>query len=214
MTCLWIRCLAVACLLGLSGQALGATRAAACSTETGAMTPIGFLRSHDARAEEILAPAPDDSLSADLREQIKAHINTAFDFAELSRLALGDHWSERSPAERAEFVAVFSNIIREGNFDTFLNYYRKGTIDYRGEEISGTRATVDAVVPLDQGDEIELVYKLHQVHGRWRVYDLVIDDASSADGHCRRHARYLKKHTYDELIQALRNQLERLSNRD
>ena len=213
MICSQSRRVGLACLLGIVSQAVATSEGPSCSTAADAMTPIGFLRAHDARAEEILAVAPDDTLSGPLREQIKDHINNAFDFAELSRLALGDHWNERTPAERAEFVAVFSDIIREGNFDTFLNYYRKGTIAYQGEEISGAQASVSAVVPLDQADEIGLVYKLHRVNGSWRVFDLVIDDASSADGHRRRHARYLKKHTYDELIQALRNQLERLSSR-
>ena len=60
--------------------------------------PIAFLKGHDAEVQAILAEAPADSLPPALREEIKKHINAAFDFRELSRLALGDYWEERSPA--------------------------------------------------------------------------------------------------------------------
>ena len=58
--------------------------------------PIAFLKGHDAEVQAILAEAPADSLPPAVREEIKQHINAAFDFRELSRLALGDHWEERS----------------------------------------------------------------------------------------------------------------------
>ena len=51
--------------------------------------PIAFLKSHDAEVQAILAEAPTDSLPPAVREEIKKHINAAFDFRELSRLALG-----------------------------------------------------------------------------------------------------------------------------
>ena len=54
--------------------------------------PIAFLKSHDAEVQAILAEAPADSLPPAEREEIKKHINAAFDFRELSRLALGDYW--------------------------------------------------------------------------------------------------------------------------
>ena len=66
---------------------------ALCATAVGATAedddPIAFLKSHDAEVQAILAEAPTDSLPPAVREEIKKHINAAFDFRELSRLALG-----------------------------------------------------------------------------------------------------------------------------
>ena len=171
--------------------------------------PIAFLKGHDAEVQAILAEAPADSLPPAEREEIKKHINAAFDFRELSRLALGDYWEERSPAERDHFAETFSSIIREQNFASFFRYYREGEIRYESAEVQGDAAVVQAVAPV-RDEQIEIVYKLHQVEGLWRIYDLVIDGVSTAEGNRRRYARYIEKNGYEQLIVQLDKQLARL----
>ena len=171
--------------------------------------PIAFLKSHDAEVQAILTEAPADSLPPAEREEIKKHINAAFDFRELSRLALGDHWEERSPAERDHFAETFSSIIREQNFASFSRYYREGEIRYESAEVQGDAAVVQAVAPV-RDEQIEIEYKLHRVEGLWRIYDLVIDGISTAEGNRRRYARYIEKNGYEQLIVQLDKQLARL----
>ena len=171
--------------------------------------PIAFLKSHDAEVQAILAEAPTDSLPPAVREEIKKHINAAFDFRELSRLALGEYWEERTPAERDHFSATFSNIIREQNFDSFSRYYREGEIRYESAEVQEDTSVVQALVPV-RDEQIEIEYKLHRVEGVWRIYDLVIDGVSTAEGNRRRYARYIEKNGYEKLIAQLEKQLARL----
>ena len=192
--------------------AVGPSRAAsepASSAAPSNPAPIAFLQDRDARAQKLLAQSPNDSLSAQLRARIKEHINEVFDFAELSRLALGDHWEERSSAERTHFVETFSAIIQEQNFDNFLRYYREGRIDYQSEAIEADKATVKAQIPLKR-EKIQIEYLLRIVDGQWRIYDLVIDGVSTAEGNRRRYARYIEKNTYGKLIEQLDKQLARL----
>ncbi len=207
--------------LGLGGLFLFSTLSVARAQENAVTTadeasssPTAFLQAHDARAQDILAQAPGDSLSAKLRQQFKDHINAAFDFKKLSRLSLGSHWKERSADERTEFTRVFSGIIAVKNFDAFLSYYRKGDIAYQEETLQGSQATVKALVPTEKGEKVEVVYYLHLVEDRWRVYDLAIDGASTADGNKRQYARYIKKRSYEELIQRLHQQLDRLTSKN
>ncbi len=184
----------------------------AAPNETAVVAPvdaISFLKQHDAEVQAILAEATADTLPLALRENIKGHINAAFDFPELSRLALGAHWQERTPEDRDHFIRTFSGIIEEQNFDSFLRYYREGKITYESAERDGDATIVVAIVPL-QRDEIEIVYKLHQVQKAWRVYDIVIDGVSTAEGNRRRYARYIEKKGYEKLIAQLDKQLARL----
>ncbi len=193
-------------LLSASPPALSASEAAP-SKEVDA--PIAFLLNHDAEVKGILEQTPQDSLAAEQRNLIKKSINSAFDFAELSRLALGKHWQERTAEERTHFVSTFSGIVEEQNFDSFLRYYREGSIDYKSQEINGDKATVIASIPLER-ERVEIVYDLHRVGDHWRIYDLSIDGASTAEGNRRRYARYIEKNSYDKLIQQLDKQLKRL----
>ena len=182
-----------------------------CATVVTAETatgPIAFLKSHDAVVQSVLVAAP-DTLPEAVREKIKDHINAAFDFPELSRLALGGHWEQRTTGERAHFTKTFSGIIREQNFDSFLRYYREGKITYQSEEVENGNAVVTAAVPLER-EQVEIVYKMHLVEKAWRVYDLVIDGVSTAEGNRRRYARYIEKKGYERLIAQLDKQLDRL----
>ena len=184
----------------------------AAPKETAVVAPvdaISFLKQHDAEVQAILAEATADTIPPALRENIKGHINAAFDFPELSRLALGTHWQERTPEDRDHFIQTFSGIIEEQNFDSFVQYYREGKITYESAELDGDATVVVAKVPL-QREEIEIVYKLHQVQKAWRVYDLVIDGVSTAEGNRRRYARYIEKKGYEKLIAQLDKQLARL----
>lgn len=186
--------------------------AALCAAAAGATTeddPIAFLKGHDAQVQAILAAAPADSLPPAVREKIKEHINAAFDFRELSRRTLGEYWAVRSPAERDHFAATFSSIIREQNFASFSRYYRQGEIRYESAQMQGDAAIVHALAPV-RDEQIEIEYKLHRVEGLWRIYDLVIDGVSTAEGNRRRYARYIENNGYDKLIVQLDKQLARL----
>lgn len=171
--------------------------------------PTEFLRARDAEIQRLLAEAPGDSIPGPLRAKLKEQINAAFDFRELSRLALGTYWEGRAEAEREHFVRTFSGIVQERNFDSFVRYYREGRFNYREEKVEGTKAEVRAAVPLKK-EEVSVTYRLHVVNGQWRVYDLVIDDVSTAEGNRRQYARYLEKNPYEKLIDQLDRQLARL----
>lgn len=177
--------------------------------ETAAQTPTAFLQMHDQQVKALLKDAPTDSLSPTLQDSLKERINSAFDFRELSRLALGAYWQERTPQEQAHFVSTFSGIIREQNFDSFLRYYRESNISYVAEEIEGDKATVTASIPLER-ETVTISYGLHKRENQWRVYDLTIDGASTADGNRRRYERYIQKKSYEQLIGQLEKQLTRL----
>ena len=171
---------------------------------------IAFLRAQDEAVRGILASSPSDSLPPENRRQVKERINLAFDFVELARLSLGDHWDGRSEAERTEFVDTFRRIVEERNFDSFVRYYREGGIEYLGEQIEDGRATVEATAPVRR-ERVPITYHLHRVDGGWRIYDLAIDGAGTAAGNRRQYARYIERHSFGKLLQRLKSQLESLS---
>ena len=173
-------------------------------------SPMRALLARDQSVKTILDSMGSDSLSADVRQQIKDHINATFDFTELSKLSLGSHWDERSAPEKEHFISVFGGIIQEQNFEGFLRYDRESQIDYQNEQIDSTKATVKALVPL-KAEQVEITYHLHSVDGEWKAYDLLIDGSSTAAGHRRRHVRYIRKYSYARLVEQLQKQLSRLT---
>src|SRR5436189_5583692 len=71
------------------------------------------------------APATDH-----VHESIDAVLKVAnelFDFAELSRRSLATHWAARTPAERQEFIALFTDLL-ENSYITTIEEYTGETI--------------------------------------------------------------------------------------
>ncbi len=180
-------------------------------------TATDFLQDHDERVREIVLAHP-DSLSSEDRSRVQALINEAFDFRELARLSLGDHWQERTGEERDEFVRIFRGIIERQNFDLFVRYHREGRITYTSEERDEEgRAVVRAEVPLKQETK-QIAYFLHRPgpaggEGAWRIYDLAVDGAGTAEANRRSYTRYIGRRSYPELLDALRRKLDRLEGR-
>ena len=171
-------------------------------------SPIATLRAHDDKVRELLEDQG-DSLKIVVRDSVKLRINSIFDFKELSRLALGNHWESITQQEKERFTDIFGSIIREQNFDTFLNYYRESKLNYDEENIEGKTAIVNASVPLKRGS-VSIAYSMHVVNQKWRIYDVAVDSVSTAEGNRRRYERYIKKHSYEKLILQLEKQLARL----
>lgn len=194
-------------LVILSVASVGAAAAQAATAPV--PSPTEFLRARDGAIQQILAEAPTGALPAPLRARLKEQINAAFDFRELSRLALGTYWASRSEKEREHFVRTFTGIIQERNFDSFVRYYREGRFNYTGETVDGTRAEVRATVPLKK-ERVNIAYRLRVVDGQWKVYDLVIDEVSTAEGNRRTYARFIEKNSYEKLVEQLDKQLQRL----
>jgi phospholipid transport system substrate-binding protein len=176
-------------------------------------SPLRYLTVHASGVQKLLARSPGDTLPPRLREPVSEMINAAFDFHELSRLTLGAHWIERTPEERAEFVSVYRGIVEKRNFDSFVKFYREGNIQYLTEEVSADKASVDAQIPVNR-ELVDITYRLHRIDDRWRIYDLVIDDVSTAEGNRKMYSRYLAKHSYAELVDRLKVQLARLGRQD
>src|ERR1700691_1620985 len=99
-----------------------------------------------------------------------------FDFAEMSRLAMGKSWRSLSADQRKRFIPVFTSFLE----DAYLNKVQ----NYSGQEIQITSAHVSdkdyAQVSghiVQQGSEpIELGFSLKREGGAWKIYDVAVEN--------------------------------------
>ena len=115
--------------------------------------------------------------STDKHTEIRKIARELFDFEEVTRRTLSRHWAARTPEERAEFVALFTEMLERAYINR-VEAYAGENITYLGEAIDANYATVRSKILTDRRSEITLDYRLHLRDGRWRVYDLQIDGVS------------------------------------
>jgi phospholipid transport system substrate-binding protein len=145
----------------------------------------------------------------DGRDQRRAEIRRVaaelFDFDEISRRVLSRFWTERSPEEQAEFVALFTGVL-ERTYIGRIEAYSGEKIIYVGEVIDGPFATVRSKVVTRRRTETPLDYKLHLRDGRWKVYDILIDHVSFVATYRSEFTRILQREDYTGLLERLRKE--------
>ena len=174
-----------------------------------AMGPRETVESSVGRVFSLLQAAdPVKSESAtrqaqDRGTQIRKLARELFDFEEVTRRTLSRHWAARSADERAEFVALFTDLL-ERAYVTRVEAYAGETITYLGEAVDAGYATVRSKILTDRRSEIALDYRLHLREGRWRVYDLQIDGVSFVSTYRSQFDRIIQAESYSALLERMR----------
>src|SRR5881397_2438406 len=100
--------------------------------------PTDQVRSSVDHVIKIVRSQPDGPAR---RAEIRRIANRLFDFEETAKRALGPHWQQRTPAEREEFVRLFSDLL-EAAYVGKIDLYQGEKIAYVGETVDGDQATV------------------------------------------------------------------------
>jgi phospholipid transport system substrate-binding protein len=126
-----------------------------------------------------------------------------FDFRELSQRALARHWHARTPAERDEFVELFSDLLERSYIGKIEMYSGGERIQYTTETVEGDQATVRTRIVTKSGTEIPVDYRLHRLGDSWLVYDVTIEGVSLVANYRAQFNRIIQGSSYTGLVAKL-----------
>ena len=165
------------------------------TVETAVGRVIGLVQDSEA--------AKSESVAADRRTEIRKLARQLFDFEEVTRRTLSRHWAARSTEERAEFVALFTDLL-ERSYISRVEAYAGETVTYSGEAVEAGYATVRSKILAGLRNDITLDYRMHLREGRWRVYDLQIDGVSFVATYRSQFDRIIQAESYGALLERMR----------
>ncbi len=137
------------------------------------------------------------------RTAVRQAANRLFDFEETAKRALGPHWQQRTPAEREEFVRLFSDLL-EAAYVGKIDLYQGEKITYVGETMDDDQATVKTRIVTKQGNEVPVDYRLSREKDRWRVYDVIIEGVSLVANYRTQFNKIIQTFSYDDLVKRMR----------
>ena len=100
---------------------------------------------------------------------------------------------------------VFRQLIRNSSVRK-LDVYKADRVEYDPPTFRGPLATV-RMVAHKKDSSMEVEYRLHPVNGEWRIYDLVVDDVSTARNYRDGFYRKLAKTSFADMMVELRGKL-------
>jgi phospholipid transport system substrate-binding protein len=141
--------------------------------------------------------------TAERRADIRKVAENLFDFQEMSRRSLGPTWDTVSPAEKQEFIRLFTNLIANSYMGK-IEQYTGEPIRYESEQVDGSEASVLSRVVTPKGAEIGIEYRLFRGEDRWAVYDVRVDGISLVNSYKAQFNRLLQRGSFAELLKQLR----------
>lgn len=141
--------------------------------------------------------------TAERRADIRKVAESLFDFQEMSRRALGPAWDTVSPAEKDEFVRLFTSLIANAYMGK-IEQYTGEPITYEAERVDGDEASVRSRVVTPKGSEVGIEYRLYRTADRWAVYDINVDGISLVGSYKAQFNRLLQRGSFAELLKQLR----------
>jgi phospholipid transport system substrate-binding protein len=143
-------------------------------------------------------------LTAEQREEIRRVAVQLFDFDEMARRTLAQHWNARSPAERTEFVRLFIDLL-EQSYLTAIGNHPVTDVTFHGESINGTQARVRSRVVTARRAEILVDYHLLLLNGEgWQVYDVLADGVSVVSSYRSQFNAIIRATSFGQLLEHLR----------
>ena len=214
--------------LNLRTAALGALLLFPLAGSAGAQAPMQVsVSSDDATAsvkaiiDQSIVVFKDQQISAPDREKkLRGIAESHFDFAEMSKSAIGYHWKTLTPAQQSEFVPLFTTFIE----DAYLSRIESYSVEKINQQIQSSMiqfikqttdgpdyATVYSTVVLqDRKNPIAVNYLMRHDGNEWKIYDITIDAISVIANYRNQFNRVLNNDGYDKLVSLLRQKIQGL----
>jgi phospholipid transport system substrate-binding protein len=141
------------------------------------------------------------------RTAVRKIANDIFDFNETARRSLGRHWQARTPAERDEFVQLFSDLL-ERSYISKVELYGGEKIQYLGDTIDSDQAKVQTKLLTKGGSDIPIEYRMSRKGDRWLVYDVIIEGVSLVANYRTQFNKIIQTSSYQELVKKMKTKQE------
>src|SRR3972149_2509557 len=159
-------------------------------------------------ADKVLLILQDPRLKAadkkkERRDQLRQVISVRFDFNEMAKSSLGQHWQRRSAEEQRQFVQLFTDLLERSYADQ-IESFNGEKILYGRENQDRDHAEVNTRVVSNKGEEFSVNYKLYSAEREWKVYDVVIENISLVNNYRSQFNRVITHDSYEELVRRMK----------
>lgn len=149
----------------------------------------------------------DPNKKAAQRDKIWEIARPMFAFDIISRRAVGKPWKKFSEDEKNRFTDVFAQFLGSSYIDKMQGEYHNEKILFGDELIKGSKALVRTKL-MRESLAIAIDYKLKQIDGSWKIYDVLVESGVSLVKNYRvQFSSILRNETPAQLIGRLEKKL-------
>jgi phospholipid transport system substrate-binding protein len=141
------------------------------------------------------------------KEKLRVIYKDMFDEIEFSRRTLARNWNKFTPAQRAEFVNLFEQVLEKAYIDKILAYSNEKVNFYKETMISENQAEIQSRI-ITPSKEIPINYRMIRKGNQWKTYDVVVENVSLVQNYRTQFNDILASNTPEQLLEILRKKVK------
>lgn len=127
--------------------------------------------------------------------------------AEISKKALGKHWSKRSAIEQEKFQTLLGELFVHVAFPSSAKFFAELDLVYGKTKEKKTVVLVPLIVVHEKEGEVDIDFHLIQDGDKWQVVDVILDGVSMRNNLRSQFYKVIKKKGFNELIRKMDKKL-------
>jgi phospholipid transport system substrate-binding protein len=137
-------------------------------------------------------------------------VDRVFDIPAMTKLAIGPHWANLSPAQQQQVMAAFAHYVAATYADQF-NSFSGEQLQVTGQRPFGSDVMAQTKIVKSNGEATRLDYLMRQDQGAWRISDVYLDGTiSQLAVHRSEFHSILQREGVDGLVTALNRKVNLL----
>ena len=140
-------------------------------------------------------------------EKLRVIYKDMFDEMEFSRRTLTRNWNKFTPEQRREFVDLFEQVLEKTYLDRILEYSNEKIVFYKETMIGEDKAEIQSKV-IASSKEVPIYYRMILKNGKWKVYDVVVENVSLVQNYRTQFNEILAGGTPEQLLETLRKKVK------
>ena len=144
--------------------------------------------------------------SGERRRLIRRVADERFNWEEMARRSLAEHWKMLTDEDKKEFIQLFADLL-ERTYMKRIESYSGEKVIYEKERIEGTYSIVEVRIYTSKNIEIPVSYRLRKHGTDWLIYDVSIEGISLVNNYRSQFHNILLKSSYQELLAKLKTKV-------
>ena len=140
-------------------------------------------------------------------EKLRVIYKDMFDEIEFSRRTLARNWNKFTPVERKEFVDLFEQVLEKAYLDKILDYSNEKIVFHKEDPIADKQVEVYSKI-VTSSKEIPMIYRMIFKDGKWKVYDVVVENVSLVQNYRTQFNEILANNEPEHLLATLRKKVK------
>jgi phospholipid transport system substrate-binding protein len=163
------------------------------------------------QVNKVLEVLRDPALKADAAREARekrvwALIDGVFDYTELSKRTLAQHWRAFHPDQQKEFTSLFGRLLGNVYMDRIMAYTNEKVVFGKTTTLSDDITEVQSNV-VTASKTIPISYRMISRDGGWKVFDVVVEGISLVQNYRNQFREILKNKPPEDLLKILREKV-------